>query len=267
MPRADVAGGNLAYEVAGHGEAVLLISGLGGLGSFWQAQIEAFTQHFTVITFDHRGIGASSGAPPYSMAQWAQDAIALLDHLGIDKAHLVGHSTGGVIAQIAASEHPERVASIVLGGTWAVPDERFRRVFELRRDVQMTLGSEAYSLLGWLLMSPADEPFEGAAAQPTPANIVAARIDVLQSYEGAARLRRIHCPALVIAAADDVLIPPHMSQRVVDGIAGAQQHVFRSGGHAFPRTRAADFNRTVLEFLTQHTRQPSAIARTTGVGS
>ncbi len=257
MPRLEIVDGNLAYEIAGRGEALLLIAGLGGQGSFWQRQIEAFAQHFRTITFDHRGVGLSAGAPPYSVEQWTQDVVALLDHLGIDNVHLVGHSTGGVIAQITASEHPERVASVVLSGTWANADERFRRVFTLRRDVLVALGTEAYSLLGWLLTAPADELFDRIPQQQAAPDVIAARIDALQSYEGPPRLRQIHCPTLVIAAADDVLIPPHMSQRVADGIAGARMCVFHDGGHAFPRTRAVDFNRTVLEFLSQHARQLS----------
>jgi aminoacrylate hydrolase len=90
MPWVDVRGGRISYSVAGRGEAVLLIAGLGGLGSFWQAQIDALAPHFTTITFDRRGVGDSTGRPPYSIEQWAEDSIALLDHVGIEKAHFVG---------------------------------------------------------------------------------------------------------------------------------------------------------------------------------
>jgi aminoacrylate hydrolase len=249
MPQIDVADGTLAYEVAGRGEPLLFIAGLGGLGNFWQAQIERFVPHFTVITFDHRGVGKSTGAPPYSMQQWAGDSFALLDHLGIEQAHFIGHSTGGVIAQIAASERPDRVLSAVFGGTWAARDERFRRVFELRRDVLAMLGAEMYSLLGVLLMAPADEPLGPIPQLAAGPKVLAARIDVLLSYEGAERLRRIRCPSLVLAAADDVLIPPHMSRVVAEGIAGAELRIMPDGGHAFPRSRPAEFNRIVLEFL------------------
>src|SRR5579864_2007237 len=77
MPRVDVAGGSLQYRVAGQGEASLLIPGLGGLGSFWDAQIKAFSPRFRTIIFDHRGVGESTGAPPYSAELWAQDIVAL----------------------------------------------------------------------------------------------------------------------------------------------------------------------------------------------
>jgi hypothetical protein len=90
MPRVEVAGASLAYEIAGQGDALLLISGLKGPANFWHAQIETFSRHFTTIRFDQRGIGASTGGPPYSVKQWGRDVIALLDHLGIGAAHLVG---------------------------------------------------------------------------------------------------------------------------------------------------------------------------------
>jgi aminoacrylate hydrolase len=249
MPRFDASGASVAYEVAGDGEALVLIAGLGGRGEFWQAQVAPFACRFRTITFDHRGIGGSTGAPPYAAEQWAQDVIALLDHLGIERAHLVGHSTGGVIAQVMASAYPERVASAVLAATWATPDERFRAVFELRREVLTKLGPEAYSQLASLLISPADAALAARQPDPTDPAIVKARIDVLLAYEGQGRLQSIRAPALVLAAADDFLIPPHMSRLVAERIAGAEFKVLPGGGHAFPRTMAEAYNNIVLRFL------------------
>jgi aminoacrylate hydrolase len=255
MPCVDVAGGSLQYRVAGQGEALLLIAGLGGLGSFWDAQIKAFSPRFRTITFDHRGVGESTGAPPYSAELWAQDIVALLDHLSVDSAHLIGHSTGGLIAPVVASAYPQRVASVVLGGAWAEPDDRFRRIFQLRRDVLTGLGMEAYAVLSTIMIAPPDESFVAIKPERTDAGVIRARIDVLLSDHGLERLRRIHCPALVMAAADDVLIPPHMSRIVADAIAGAELKVLARGGHAFPRSMPAEYNRLVLEFLTRVARR------------
>src|SRR6476646_3252818 len=109
-------GGTLVYEAAGAGAPILFIAGLGGHGSYWKAQVRAFSSDFQTVTFDHRGVGASVGPPPYSIEQWAGDTLRLLDHLKIGRAHLVGHSTGGAIAQVLAAGHPDRIASLVLGG-------------------------------------------------------------------------------------------------------------------------------------------------------
>ena len=181
MRRIEVAGGSIAYDIAGDGAPLLFISGLNGRGSFWHNQIDAFSPRFTAISFDHRGVGESTGLPPYSIEQWAGDAIRLLDHLHIPAAHLVGHSTGSVIAQVIASDHPDRVRSMVLGATWASPDERFRTVFELRKEVLSSLGEEAYGRLGALLMAPVDEfsaPVRpaGPVAQPC---VTEARLEAL----------------------------------------------------------------------------------------
>ena len=264
MPWVDVRGGRISYSVAGRGEAVLLIAGLGGLGSFWQAQIDALAPHFTTITFDHRGVGDSTGRPPYSIEQWAEDSIAPLDHIGIEKAHFVGHSAGGVIAQVVTSVHPHRVTSVVLGATWMVPDERFRRVFGLRRDVLSALGTDAYALLGSILIAPSNETLDAIKPDLTNSGIIKARIDALLNYHGIEYLRRIRCRALVLAAADDVLIPLHMSRAVAAGIAGAELKILPEGSHSFPRSRADDYNRIVCEFLSNHAASQSDTSITAG---
>src|SRR5215831_10396343 len=92
-----------------------------------------FPPAFQVVTFDHGGVGASEGEPPYAVEQWAADTLRLIDHLGLDRVHLVGHSTGGAIAQVLAADHSDRVASLVLGATWARLDARLRRLFMFRK--------------------------------------------------------------------------------------------------------------------------------------
>ena len=117
------------------------------------------------MTFDHRGVGASVGSPPYSIELWAGDTLRLMDHLKIDRAHLVGHSTGGAIAQVLAADHPDRIASLVVGGTWARPDARFRRLFEFRARVLREMGPEAYEDLGLTLTLPTGLPPDAATRQ------------------------------------------------------------------------------------------------------
>src|SRR5581483_2825482 len=265
MRRIEVAGGSIAYDIAGNGAPLLFISGLNGRGSFWQNQIDAFSARFTMINFDHRGVGGSTGLPPYSIEQWAADAIRLLDRLDIPAAHLVGHSTGGVIAQVIASDYPDRVKSMVVGASWASPDERFRAVFELRKQVLTGLGGEAYARLGALLMAPLDEASTLGlrhASPDTPPSIIEARLDALLAHEAGARLRRVTCPTFVLAARDDILIPARMSRAVAEQIAGASWMLLPGGGHAFPRTRTAEYNRIVIDFL--HTLEGSKTNKRSG---
>ena len=92
---------------------MLFVSGLAGFASFWQDQVPAFARRFEVITFDHRGIGQSDQARHgWSVERLAADVIGLMDALRIKRAHIVGHSTGGAIAQVLAIEHPARLASV-----------------------------------------------------------------------------------------------------------------------------------------------------------
>jgi len=119
VPTARVNDIDLAYEVRGRGPVVLFLAGTGYPGATWLPKIVAhLATDFTVVTFDHRGTGASSSSPdPYSTRQFAADALGLLDALGADLAHVVGHSMGGRVAQWMALDGPTRVRSLVLAAT------------------------------------------------------------------------------------------------------------------------------------------------------
>jgi aminoacrylate hydrolase len=247
-----IEGGTLAYEAAGAGAPIVFIAGLGGHGSYWKAQVQAFSPDFQTVTFDHRGVGVSTGSPPYSIAQWAGDTLRLMDHLKIGRAHLVGHSTGSAIAQVIAADHPDRIASLVLGGTWARPDTRFRRLFEFRARVLREMGPDAYEDLGLTLTLPAGLPADSPSrpnARHTPADVVLARIDALLAHDAGDRLRYIRAPTLVMAADDDVLVPRPLSEVIAGEIKGSALHVFARGGHHFPQTLTEAYNALLREFF------------------
>jgi len=118
MPTAKVNGINMAYDVSGKGEPLVLIMGLGGTRGSWVFQKRAFSKHFKVITFDSRGIGKSDKpSEPFTMKTMADDTIGLMNHLHIDKAHVLGVSHGGRVAQEVAINYPDRVNKLVLAST------------------------------------------------------------------------------------------------------------------------------------------------------
>ncbi len=119
MPRASTSGASLYYQVHGSGgDPVLLIMGLGSDLHFWERQIPAFAARHRVIAFDNRGVGRSDKPPgPYSVAMLAADAARVLDAAAVERAHVVGLSMGGMIAQELAIAHAERVGALVLAGT------------------------------------------------------------------------------------------------------------------------------------------------------
>ena len=141
MPRISIGDCSLYYERQGLDFPVLFISGLGGFASFWQDQVAAFAKRFEVVTFDHRGIGQSDESRiGYTVERMASDAVRLMDALNIPRCHIVGHSTGGAIAQVLAIEAPKRVASLVLSATWTKADAYFRRLYALRKEILQRLG-------------------------------------------------------------------------------------------------------------------------------
>jgi aminoacrylate hydrolase len=253
-------GGRLHYEVAGSGPPVLLVPGLGGRADFWNPVVPALAERFTVVLHDHRGTGRSSiERIDYSIAQMSADVLALLDHLGLERAHLVGHSTGGAIGQTLAIERPERLDRLVLSATWGATDAYFRQLFRLRVDILRHAGRAMYLRHGALLLSPpwwlrdhpeaAEVTAEAAASQIPDPEVVLARIDAILRHDRLADLHRITTPTLVIGALDDMVTPAYFSEDLARGIPGTELCMLAHGGHFFPVTRSRVFLKRILTFL------------------
>ncbi len=263
MPKLVIGEADLYYEEAGQGPALLLVPGLSGLGSFWVHQVAEFKRDFRVIVHDHRGAGQSTHSRiRYSVEQMAGDVLKLMDALGIDAAHLAGHSTGGAIGQTIAQDHPTRVQSLVLSATWAGPDPYFRRLFESRKAVLERLGVDAYLRASILSLAPpkwvsendaaiAAQQREQAAAA-APVEVQTSRIDAIVRFDRRARLGEIRCPTLVIVAADDMITPKFYADELAAKIPGAKLVVLESGGHFAPVIAPEPYNAAVGGFLRAH---------------
>ena len=264
MPRISIGECSLYYERQGMGFPVLFITGLGGFASFWQDQVPTFAKRFEIVTFDHRGIGQSDPARMgYTVERMAVDAVALLDALEIRRAHVVGHSTGGAIAQVLALEHPHRLAGIVLAASWTKADAYFRRLYALRKEILERLGPSMYLQSATLLWYPTwwiarnNERLRQIEAQHlatfAPTAIVSGRIDAMLAFDRTAELARIKTPTLVIGAEDDIVTPSYYSEELARLIPGAEIKLFPRGGHFLTHVRAREFNNAVLPFLVSHT--------------
>jgi aminoacrylate hydrolase len=260
MPTVPVQDGELHYEATGDGPPLLLVPGLGGIGSFWQSQVAALAGDFRVIVHDHRGCGRSSRSRiQYSVEQMAGDVLALMDALKLDAVHYVGHSTGGAIGQVLAQDRPERIRHLVLSATWAGQDPFFRRSFETRKELLRLGGIRSYwrasTLMlrppGWISANEAALQAEEAQvmADPPDAAILESRIDAIMAFDRRARLSAIRAPTLVVVAADDMITPLHYSEELVEKIAGAKLAVLPSGGHFAPVLEPAAYNKAVGTFL------------------
>jgi aminoacrylate hydrolase len=264
MPRISIGDCCLHYERCGAGFPVLLVSGLNGLASYWRDQMPSFVKSFEVVTHDHRGVGQSDHMRvAYTVERMAADVVQLMNALGIERAHVVGHSTGGAIAQVLALEHADRLASIVVAASWTKADAYFRRLFALRKEILGRLGPATYLQTATLLNYPSawiarnNERLRQVEAQAlatfAPPDIVMSRIDAILAFDRSDELGRVRTPTLIVAAQDDAVAPAYFSEELARLIPGAEVKFFAQGGHYFTQVLPREFNQAVQPFLTAHT--------------
>lgn len=267
---APVRGGELYYETAGAGRAVLLIHAGVADCSMWDDQFEAFARQFRVIRYDVRGYGRSrSQGVTFS---YQQDVIDLLDYLGVEKAALVGVSRGGMIAIDTAIEHPERVEALVtvasgVGGLPRVPDdspkaqtevEMFAKMEELWEKGEI----EALNELEVRMWVDGPGQPEGRAAASVRQRVLDMNYqDLTHTDEGttvqeleppaAGRLAEIHVPTLVIVGDLDTTRILASAEALAQGIAGARKVIFPGTAHMLSMEQPGEFNQIVLEFLSK----------------
>ncbi|MFQ5855423.1 MAG: alpha/beta hydrolase [Anaerolineae bacterium] len=273
MPFAQVNDIRLYYETHGEGEALMLLSGTGMSGDHWHVfQVPAFSQAYQVITFDYRGVGQSDKPDaPYSTRLFAADAVGLLDALGVERAHVMGHSMGGRVAQWIALDHPERVRSLILSssgpGQYA-PEVDVVRGVPLKQAVEMIeMGYEQ-----WWQAHFADDDFmfppEVRAAQPEllaqrrqmaanarpPLRPYLRHVIARQQHETTAMLDQIEAPTLVIAGSKDTTVGGtgnhfEAARVLAERIPHAELVVMEGAAHGYLWQMPDEANRIVLDFL------------------
>ncbi len=262
MPHLKANGIEIYYEVHGSGPPLLLAAGLGGAGTYWSEQVEPFARAHTVVVYDQRGTGRSTHVPVRSIEDLADDTLALLEALRIDRVHYVGHSTGAAIGQSLALDHPGRLASLVLYATVHRSDPFRQRMWQMRKDVLARLGPKAYAQLTSLVLYPpawiaandarlAEEENVAERMLSKP-EVMASRIDAILAHDRAEELPTIRAPTLVLCARDDLMTPAYFSEDIARRIPGSHLVVLDGGGHACAKTRPEEFNRHVLGFIAQH---------------
>ncbi len=266
MPIAQVNGVDLAYEIAGTGESLLLIQGLGAGKGAWFRQVPAFKARYRVITFDNRGVGETrAGDQPYSVRTMADDAVALLDLLGIASAHVLGLSLGGFVAQELAISHPERVRKLILASTAAIGPEPMSSTSGVERALGVKPGAVALHAEGFdprrvmpalIDLSFNKGPYRAllkllAMASPTRASApgVAGQLRAATSVNTLDRLDRIQAPTLVMTGSGDRVIDPAASRVLASRIPNARLLVIEGASHAFGIEMSVQFNKAVLDFL------------------
>ena len=212
MPLASINGSELHYDCHGHGEPLLLIHGLGSSGADWAFQIPVLRERFRVVVADLRGSGLS-GKPSeaYSIAGFADDLWCLLDHLAIDRSHLVGFSLGGAVALEMALQRPRQCHRLVLIN--ALPSYRidhWRKWLEAWTQIAMVrvlgLPRTASMIAKRLFPHPHQAPMQRRVVEVVGANAPAAylrSVRALMNWCARERLDELESPTLLIAAEHD----------------------------------------------------------------
>jgi pimeloyl-ACP methyl ester carboxylesterase len=264
MPVATIDGRTVHYRLEGAGdETIVLVNGLADDLETWAFQMDDFlAAGYRVLRFDNRGVGGSGKpAGPYSSRMLADDAKGLVDHLGITDFHLMGVSMGGMIAQEYALAYGSDLRSVTFGCTYAAPGPFCSRMFSMWADLAPVMGVPFVmrDVTLWAFTVPFFEGREAELAEfetgmrylDQPVHAYLAQLAVIQDHDTTARLGEITTPSLVLAGAEDILIPVALSRRLADGVAGSE-FATTPGGHACLWEHPAPFNEAFLAFIKRH---------------
>ncbi len=262
MPKVRVSTGfELFYREGGMGEPILWIMGLGNDHRGWAYQAPAFRDRYRCITFDNRDCGQSQLATSaYTTAGMAEDAIALLDALDVERAHVVGFSMGGAQAQEIAIRHPARVDRLVLCNTYASSDPRGAAIFRgrvLARE-KLPLEDATRLLLPWVYARadyerPAfiEDTVRSLLNEPYPQQLDSFRrqVEATLAFDTRDRLSEIRAPTLLLFGEEDITTPLRFARELESGIPNATLRLVPGVGHGLPWSHAEEFNSVVGEFL------------------
>ncbi|MCI0453906.1 MAG: alpha/beta hydrolase [Candidatus Dadabacteria bacterium] len=281
---------NIYYEIHGEGEPLLLIEGLGYSNWMWFKQIPAISRAYKVIVFDNRGVGNTDKPDSeYTIETMADDAAGLLKALGVDSAHVLGVSMGGFIAQELALNYPDMIKSLILvstslGGKDSMPKgsnlwNSFVKLWGLMPDVLELSGKGSspiplnpfgltpekkirYGLS--LAFTPEyfknhpeeiDRIVEWRLSNPQPPYAWKRQLIAGMNFDAAQRAGQINVPTLVVTGSEDRVIPPERSKRLAEEIPNSRFITLEGTGHLLFIEQAEKFNKIVLGFLQQLSKQ------------
>ncbi|MDD5166230.1 MAG: alpha/beta hydrolase [Candidatus Omnitrophica bacterium] len=253
---------SLYYEVHGKGEPLLLIAGLGSDSSSWAGVIKIFSAQFRTIVFDNRGTGRSGIIrKPYTIRRMADDTVRLLNHLGIERAHVIGHSMGGYIAQEIAINYPGRINKLILEATAPVSSKRNNALFfefykKLRKKENFADWVRAWtfwsfspktfdsgSFVGTFIKKAAEYPY------PVSADGFKAQIEAIATFDARPKIGAIKAKTLILEGKDDILITPQEAAMLAKNIHKSVFQLLDDVGHCIHIENPKLFTGIVLKFI------------------
>jgi len=248
------------YELSGKksGPVVILSHSLASSLKMWEPQVEALRSHFQVLRYDTRGHGKSETTPaPYTLELLGEDALGLLDTLGMDRVHWVGLSMGGMIGQSIALNHPERLKSLALCDTASIIppeaqpiwDERIEGVRKIGMKSQLETTMERWFTPSFLSLNPPILTLIKEEFLATPAEGYIGCAGAIRRLNYLERLNEINLPTAIIVGEDDPATPVSASQAIHEHIKNSKLVILPSTRHLSNVEQPRVFNENLVEFL------------------
>ena len=262
MPTLSCNNLNLYYEIHGQGEPLLLIMGLGGQTNHWSLQIPLLKEYYKVIVFDNRGMGKSDiPTEKYTTQIMAEDTIALLNALKIEKTHILGYSLGSLIAQNIALFHSERVDKLILAATSANITSYATFILTFWKDLiekNFPFEVQLQASLPFLFSPHFFENSRQACdlvhlslKYNSPPSLFGFKrqLEAILQHDTNEQLKKITSETLILAGENDLITPPQEAQLVSEQIPKSTINILHPAGHAFYIESSDMFNAAVLSFL------------------
>lgn len=265
MPIITINDIHLYYEQHGEGpDDLILIGGLSSDHQVWKSTLRHFSKHFRILIFDNRGAGKSSTPDyPYTTEMMANDVLQLMDLLGIKRAHVLGHSMGGCIAQQMALLAPEKINKMIVACSRAKPNALANMALTMREKLQAAgmpvemlaeyvmplLFSETFlqnemqvkGFIQWTMQNPHPQSAMGFSHQ----------LHAVKTHNVSDRLSVIHAPTLVIAGDEDILMPKASAKIFSESLENSDFIVISDCAHMPHVEKSREFAEQVMQFLTR----------------
>ena len=261
MPVLSLKDAEIHYETIGDGPPLLLVAGLSSDSASWGPVSPALSQHFTLIMPDNRGAGRTKTSAPISIETMAGDCAALLDHLKIDRAHVLGHSMGGIISMTLATKHPDRIDRLVLAASCATTPSRAVSVIDtilLLREAGAPHEHWLRSFFHWLFKpgffdnkNAVDAAIALSMAYPYAQSVEDMRrqVDALREYDASSLPAAVKAETLLLAGEHDLMFSPEEINAAFTATPSARLEILKGAAHSLYWDNPAGFAAAVTAFL------------------
>ena len=274
MKKAKVKNIEIAYNVTGLGEPLILIGGFTMVKEAWFNLVARLSKTFQVLTFDNRGVGETTvPTESFTIADMAKDAVGLMDALEIESAHFFGVSMGGLIAQSLALDYASRVKTVVLGctthgGSHAIQPSQevmtiLGRATDPNRDTEDAIRIKLPLLFSNQFLTEHQDKAEefvriSLGSLPTVEGATG-QLKALRVFNVRRRLREIKCPVLAITGSKDRMIPPENSKLLANGVCSGKLYIVDGSGHAFYYEKPDEVSQVLTRFYKEGTEENRAL--------